>query len=54
MLVLVVQAVVGNPYVALLVMAATALPGIAVALRLPDARQATAAQVPVSAKEPRA
>jgi MFS family permease len=53
-LVLVVQAVVGNPYAALLVMAATALPGIAIALRLPDARHARAAQAPVPAKEPRA
>jgi hypothetical protein len=39
-LVLVVQAVVGSPYAALLVMAATALPGILVALRLPGAAQA--------------
>lgn len=43
-LVLVVQAVVGSPYAALLVMAATAVPGIVVALRLPDAAPAPAAQ----------
>ena len=43
-LVLVVQAVVGSPYAALLVMAATAVPGIVVALRLPDAAAAPAAQ----------
>jgi sugar phosphate permease len=46
-LVLVVQAVVGNPYAALLVMAATALPGIAIALRLPGV-----ARVPVLVKGP--
>jgi MFS family permease len=51
-LVLVVQAVVGNPYAALLVMAATALPGIAIALRLPDARRAPAPADPVSAMGP--
>jgi MFS family permease len=51
-LVLVVQAVIGNPYAALLVIAATALPGIAIALRLPDARQAAAIRDPVSAGEP--
>lgn len=36
-LVLLVQAVVGNPYAALLVMAAIALPGSAIARRLPNA-----------------
>jgi hypothetical protein len=51
-LVLVVQAVVGSPYAALLVMAAAALPGIAIAMRLPGARQADAAQDPVSAQAP--
>jgi hypothetical protein len=39
-LVLMVQAVVGSAQAALLVMAATALPGIGVALRLPAAAQA--------------
>jgi len=51
-LVLVVQAVVGSPYAALLVMAAAALPGIVIALRLPGAQQATGLQDPVSAQAP--
>jgi MFS family permease len=51
-LVLVVQAVVGSPYAALLVMAAAALPGIVIALRLPGAQQAPGLQDPVSAQAP--
>jgi predicted MFS family arabinose efflux permease len=51
-LVLVVQAVVGSAQVALLVMAAAALPGIAIAARLPDAQPARGLQDPVSAEAP--
>ncbi|WP_187365704.1 MFS transporter [Trebonia kvetii] len=47
LLVLLVQAVIGNPYAALLVMSVTALPGIAIALRLPDVTRA-----PATASEP--
>ncbi len=50
-LVLVVQAVVGNPYAALLVMSATALPGIFIALRLPAATPVPADN-PVPARGP--
>jgi MFS family permease len=50
-LVLLVQAVVGSPYAALLVMAATALPGIAIALRLP-AGAPVRADGPVPARRP--
>jgi sugar phosphate permease len=45
-LVLLVQVVVGNPNAALLVMAAAALPGIAIALRLPGARRPRTRQDP--------
>jgi hypothetical protein len=51
-LVLVVQGVVGNPYAALLVMAATAVPGIFVALRLPSAAAAKTAQDPALVRGP--
>ena len=51
-LVLLVQAVVGNPYAALLVMSATALPGIAIAYRLPRATPAPATEDPVAARGP--
>jgi hypothetical protein len=51
-LVLLVQAVVGSPYAALLLMAAMALPGIAIALRLPDAAPAPAARDIVPARGP--
>jgi MFS family permease len=51
-LVLVVQAVVGSAQVALLVMAAAALPGIVIALRLPGPQQAPGLQDPVSARAP--
>jgi MFS family permease len=51
-LVLLVQAVVGSPYAALLVMAATAVPGIAIALRLPVRQEAPAVADPVSAGGP--
>jgi predicted MFS family arabinose efflux permease len=49
-LVLVVQAVVGSPYAALLVIAATALPGIAIALRLPGVTPAVAPHEPAAAR----
>jgi sugar phosphate permease len=51
-LVLVVQAVVGSAQAALLVMAAAALPGIAIAARLPDVQPAQGLQDPVSAQAP--
>jgi hypothetical protein len=51
-LVLLVQAVVGNPYAALLMMSATALPGIAIAYRLPRAAPTPAAEDPVAASGP--
>jgi hypothetical protein len=49
-LVLAVQAVIASPYASLLVMSAMALPGIAIALRLPDAAQAPALQDAVPAR----
>lgn len=51
-LVLVVQAVVASPYAALLVMSAAALPGIAIAFRLPDAAPAPEFQDAVPARGP--
>jgi MFS family permease len=52
LLVLLVQAVIGNPYAALLVMSVTALPGIAIALRLPGVTRAPAATSPSAVKGP--
>jgi hypothetical protein len=44
--------VAGSAQAALLVMAAAALPGIAIAARLPDAQPAQGLQDPVSAQAP--
>ena len=52
LLVLLVQAVIGNPYAALLMMSATALPGIAIALRLPNATRAPAAASSPTVNDP--
>jgi hypothetical protein len=52
LLVLLVQAVIGNPYAALLVMSVTAVPGIAIALRLPGVTRAPAAASGPAVKGP--
>jgi predicted MFS family arabinose efflux permease len=52
LMVLLVQAVIGNPYAALLVMSVMALPGIAIALRLPSVTRAPAAASPSPVKGP--
>jgi hypothetical protein len=50
-LVLVVQAVIGNPYVALVTIAAVALPGIVVAARLPRHARAHASNKRAQAED---
>ena len=52
LLVLLVQAVIGNPYAALLMMSVTAVPGIVIAMRLPGVTRAPAAASSPTVNDP--